>query len=77
MIFLPDCLRAVMELMETPSEKLTLRTYNVAAISFSPAELVNEMRKYIPDMKVDYQSDKQRQDIGEQRFAAHNKVRPC
>ena len=68
MIFLPDCLRAVMELMETPAEKLTLRTYNVAAISFSPAELVSEMKKYLPDMKVEYQPDEQKQAIGECEF---------
>ena len=39
------------------------RTYNIQGISFTPAELVEEMRKYFPHMKVTYEPD-ERQDIG-------------
>lgn len=63
MIYLPDCLRATMELMETPRETLTQHTYNLSAISFTPAELVSEMKKHYPEMKVDYKPD-YRQAIG-------------
>ena len=41
----------------------THRTYNIQGISFTPAELVEEMRKYFPHMKVTYEPD-MRQDIG-------------
>ena len=39
------------------------RTYNVQAVSFTPAELVAEMRKYYPNMEVTYEPDV-RQAIG-------------
>ena len=39
------------------------RTYNIHAISFTPAELVEEMKKYYPDMEVTYEPD-DRQAIG-------------
>ena len=53
-----------MELMEVPRETLTQHTYNLSAISFTPAELVGEIRKHYPEMKVDYKPD-YRQAIGE------------
>ncbi|GIY49502.1 l-threonine 3-dehydrogenase, mitochondrial [Caerostris darwini] len=40
MMYIEDCLRSLIELMEAPNESLKLRTYNVAAISFTPEELV-------------------------------------
>ena len=41
------------------------RTYNVQAVSFTPAELVAEMRKYYPNMEVTYEPD-ERQAIGKE-----------
>jgi len=41
----------------------TCRTYNIQAISFTPKELVEEMKKFFPHMKVTYKPD-QRQAIG-------------
>ena len=64
MIYLDDCLDAVVKFMETPAEKLSLRTYNVAAISFTPEELVEEMRRFYPDMIVEYNPDPKKQSIG-------------
>lgn len=43
------------------------RTYNVQAVSFTPAELVAEMRKYYPDMEVTYEPD-ERQAIGKKSY---------
>ena len=50
------------------------RTYNIQAISFTPRELVEEMKKYFPDMKVTYKPD-QRQAIGEDAYKIINPQR--
>src|SRR5688500_7874470 len=49
MMYMPDAIRATVELMEAPREKIKTRTsYNIAAVSFSPQQLANEIRKHIP-----------------------------
>ena len=50
--------------MVVPEDKLKLRTYNINAMSFTPEELSEEIRTYIPELKVTYKPD-QRQEIGE------------
>ncbi|GIY57484.1 l-threonine 3-dehydrogenase, mitochondrial [Caerostris darwini] len=62
MMYIEDCLRSLIELMEAPNESLKLRTYNVAAISFTPEELVKVVQKYVPNLQVDYVPD-HRQEI--------------
>ncbi|GAA4277131.1 NAD-dependent epimerase/dehydratase family protein [Aquimarina mytili] len=63
MIFMDDAIRATMELMDAPKESISIRTsYNIAGISFSPAEVVAEIRKLYPDFEVQYKPDF-RQDI--------------
>ncbi len=63
MIFMDDAIRATIELMDAPKESISIRTsYNIAGISFSPAEVTTEIRKLYPDFKVRYQPDF-RQDI--------------
>ncbi|PWT73597.1 MAG: NAD-dependent epimerase [Bacteroidetes bacterium] len=65
MMYMPDAIRATIELMEAPADKLTIRTsYNVSAISFSPSEISNEIKKHIPDFEVQYSPD-YRQTIAE------------
>ncbi len=63
MIYIDDCLDATIQIMESPSDNLSLRTYNVHAISFTPEMLVDEMKKYYPNMRVSYEPD-ERQGIG-------------
>jgi threonine 3-dehydrogenase len=63
MIYLPDCLRATLELLEAPKEMLHRRTYNLSAISFTPEELVEELQKFIPHLQMEYEPD-ERQQIG-------------
>jgi nucleoside-diphosphate-sugar epimerase len=58
MMYMPDAIRATIELMEAPAEKISIHTaYNVAAISFSPKEIGNEIKKHIPGFEMQYTSD--------------------
>jgi nucleoside-diphosphate-sugar epimerase len=58
MMYMPDAIRATIELMEAPVSNISVRTaYNVAALSFSPREIAEEIRKHIPDFAVSYTPD--------------------
>jgi nucleoside-diphosphate-sugar epimerase len=65
MMYMPDAIRATIELMEAPAEKISIRTsYNISSMSFSPKEIAAEIKKYIPDFSIGYQPD-YRQNIAE------------
>ncbi len=58
MMYMPDALDATLNLMEAPSEKITIHSsYNVSAISFTPEMLAEEIKAHIPDFKIGYQPD--------------------
>src|SRR5215831_14452715 len=58
MMYMPDAIRATIELMEAPSDKLSIRTsYNVSALSFSPSEIAAEIRKHISGFAIHYAPD--------------------
>ena len=58
MMYMPDAIRATIELMEAPSEKIKERTsYNLSAISFSPEEIAAEIKKHIPSFTINYAPD--------------------
>jgi nucleoside-diphosphate-sugar epimerase len=58
MMFMEDAIKATVDLMEVDKEKLSLHSsYNVAGISFDPEQLTNEIKKHIPDFKIDYKPD--------------------
>jgi nucleoside-diphosphate-sugar epimerase len=58
MMYMPDAIRATIELMEAPASKLSVRTaYNVAALSFSPKEISAEIRHHVPDFTISYTPD--------------------
>jgi nucleoside-diphosphate-sugar epimerase len=58
MMYMPDAVRATIELMDTAKEKISIRTsYNFAGMSFSPCDLVASIRKHIPDFKITYSPD--------------------
>ncbi|KAM5164790.1 L-threonine 3-dehydrogenase, mitochondrial-like [Mantella aurantiaca] len=65
MMYIEDCLRATVEVLEAPSESLTMRTYNINAMSFTPEELTQEVQKQIPELEVVYNVDPVRQAIAE------------
>jgi len=58
MMYMTDAIRATLELMEAPAERLTVRTsYNIAGISFSPEEIAAEIRKIQPGFQIKYKPD--------------------
>jgi nucleoside-diphosphate-sugar epimerase len=66
MMYMEDAIRGTIELMEAPSESLTIRSsYNFGALSFSPDELAAEIRKHLPGFVLDYHVNDQRQHIAE------------
>jgi len=58
MMYMPDAIRATIELMEAPAEKINVRTsYNLGGMSFSPKEIAAEIKKHIPEFKIKYEPD--------------------
>jgi nucleoside-diphosphate-sugar epimerase len=58
MMYMPDAIRATIELMEARTNKISVRTsYNVSAMSFSPNEIAAEIRKHMPGFSVSYKPD--------------------
>jgi len=58
MMYMPDAIRATIELMEAPANKIAIRTsYNIASMSFSPKEIAAEIKKHIPDFVIQYKPD--------------------
>ena len=58
MMYMPDCLRAAVELMEADLSKLKHHSnFNLAAMSFSAAELATAIKKYIPEFTCEYKPD--------------------
>jgi nucleoside-diphosphate-sugar epimerase len=65
MMYMPDCIRATVELMEADPVPLKHRAnFNLAAMSFSPQELAAEIREHIPEFTCEYKPDF-RQEIAE------------
>ena len=66
MMYMPDALRACVELMEADPGKLKHRNcFNVTAMSIEPEMIAAEIRKHIPEFTIDYQIDPVRQSIAE------------
>lgn len=63
MMYIDDCLRALLEFITAPNSVLQSRVYNVTGMSFSPEELSKEIQNYYPEFKISYKPDC-RQDIG-------------
>lgn len=65
MMYMPDAVRATIELMQAPAEKIKIRSsYNLAAFSFGPQQLADEIKKHLPAFKIIYKPD-YRQPIAE------------
>lgn len=58
MMYMPDAIRATIELMEAPQDKVKVRSsYNISAMSFTPSEVAVSIQKEIPDFNIDYAPD--------------------
>jgi nucleoside-diphosphate-sugar epimerase len=58
MIYMPDAIRATIELMEAPADKVKIRSsYNVAGVSFNPRELADAITRAVPAFKIAYKPD--------------------
>jgi nucleoside-diphosphate-sugar epimerase len=58
MMYMPDCTKAAIDLMEADPSKIKCRTsYNVTGTSFSAEELAAEIKKYIPEFECEYKPD--------------------
>ena len=58
MMYMPDAVGAVEQLMLAPADRLTVRTsYNLGALSFSCEELADAIRRRIPGFEIDYAPD--------------------
>ncbi len=66
MMYMPDALDAIIDLMEADSDKLIHRNaFNVSAMSFAPEDLEASIKKFIPDFKLHYDVDPERQAIAD------------
>ena len=62
MMYMPDAIRATIELMEAPASKINIRTsYNISGMSFSPKEIASEIKKHIPEFTISYKPDYRQQ----------------
>jgi len=58
MMYMPDCIKGTIDLMEADLSKLKHHSdFNIAAMSFSAGELADEIKKHIPDFKCEYKPD--------------------
>ena len=65
MMYMADAIKATLKIMESDSDKIKIRSsYNISGCSFNPEELANEIKSYIPDFKISYNSD-YRQEIAD------------
>lgn len=58
MMYMPDAIRATIELMEAPAHQVKVRTsYNISGVSFSPKEIAASIKNHIPEFVIDYKPD--------------------
>jgi len=58
MMYMPDAIRATLELMQAPQASLSVRgAYNISAMSFTSAEVAAAISRYLPDFAIEYAPD--------------------
>lgn len=79
MMHITDCLRSLWEYLTVPPEQLRRRVYNVTAMSFTPEELAEELRKYVPHLQVTYKPDSRQligKETGKRNGVGYSRHRP-
>ena len=57
MMYQPDCLKCMVDLLEADNSKLKRRVYNITGMSFSSGEIAAEIKRHIPDFEINYKPD--------------------
>ena len=58
MMYMPDGIRATIDIMQASASRLSVRSsYNLAGISFTPAEIATEIKKHLPNFEISYAPD--------------------
>jgi len=58
MMYMDDAIRATIQIMQAPQEQIKIRSsYNLSAISFTPKEIADEIKKHIPEFTITYNPD--------------------
>ena len=66
MMYMPDALRAAIEIMEANPDRLIHRnSFNIASMSFDPVIIYNKIKEYVPNFKMEYKHDALRQAIAD------------
>lgn len=66
MMYMPDALRAAIEIMEADPSKLVHRnSFNIASMSFDPEIIYSSIKRQMPDFKMHYEVDSLRQAIAD------------
>jgi|SRR5690606_5989473 len=66
MLYMEDAIRGTLELMDAPSEALTIKSsYNLTGVSFTPDMLAAEIAKHIPGFRISYTGNDPRQTIAD------------
>ena len=66
MMYMPDALRAAVEIMEADPSRLKHRnSFHITAMSFDPEEIYANIKKYVPDFEMEYELDPLRQKIAD------------
>lgn len=58
MMYMDDAIRATIRLMDSPSEKIKVRSsYNLAGMNFTPKQMAESIAKHIPGFEISYAPD--------------------
>ncbi|HHT8815073.1 L-threonine 3-dehydrogenase [Flavobacterium psychrophilum] len=58
MMYMDDAIKATVGIMQADADKIKIRSsYNLSAMSFTPAEIAEEIKKHFPDFTIDYEPD--------------------
>jgi nucleoside-diphosphate-sugar epimerase len=57
MMYMPDCLKCMIDILEADNSKLKRRVYNVTGMSFSAGDIAAEIKMHIPEFQIKYEPD--------------------